>query len=44
VARDYIGAPGRAAAASAIDRCLVFRQGISPKLTPVTDAGDLTRP
>jgi hypothetical protein len=44
VARDYIGAPGRVAAASAIDRCLVFRQGISPKLTPVTDAGDLTRP
>ena len=38
VARDYVGAPGRAAAAQAIDRCLVFRQGISPKLTPVTDA------
>jgi hypothetical protein len=40
VARDYVGAPARAAAAEAIDRCLVFRQGISPKLTPVTDAGD----
>lgn len=37
VARDYVGAPGRAAAAQAIDRCLVFRQGISPKLQPVTD-------
>jgi hypothetical protein len=41
VARDYIGAPGRAAAARAIDRCLEFRQGISPKLTPATDAGAL---
>ncbi len=37
VARDYVGAPGRAAAARAIDRCLEFRQGISPKLQPVTD-------
>jgi len=42
VARDYVGAPGRAAAAQAIDRCLVFRQGISPKLTPITDAADHT--
>jgi hypothetical protein len=37
-ARDYVGAPGRAAAAQAIDQCLAFRQGISPKLLPVTDA------
>src|SRR5205823_8739132 len=37
-ARDYVSAPGRAAAAQAIDRCLAFRQGISPKLLPVTDA------
>ncbi len=37
VARDYIGAPGRASAARAIDRCLELRQGISPKLQPVTD-------
>src|SRR6266567_994418 len=37
-ARDYVDAPGRAAAAQAIDRCLTFRQGISPKLLPVTDA------
>jgi hypothetical protein len=44
VARDYIGAPGRTAAGQAIDRCLVFRQGISPKLAPVTDAGDATNP
>jgi len=36
-ARDYVDAPGRAAAAQAIDRCLAFRQGISPKLLPVTD-------
>jgi hypothetical protein len=43
VARDYVGAPARSAAAQAIDRCLVFRQGISPKLTPVTDAGVLTK-
>jgi hypothetical protein len=40
VARDYVGAPGRATAAQAIDSCLIFRQGISPKLTAVTDAGD----
>jgi hypothetical protein len=39
VARDYVGAPGRTMAAEAIDRCLVFRQGISPKLAPVTDSG-----
>ena len=38
VARDYAGAPSRATAAQAIDRCLAFRQGISPKLTAVTDA------
>jgi len=37
VARDYVGATGRATAAQAIDRCLAFRQGISPKLLPVTD-------
>jgi hypothetical protein len=37
VARDYIGAPRRSAAAQAIDRCLEFRQGISPKLQPSTD-------
>jgi hypothetical protein len=37
VARDYVGAAGRATAAQAIDRCLAFRQGISPKLLPVTD-------
>src|SRR5206468_11156926 len=41
VARDYVGAPGRAAAAQAIDRCLEFRQGISPKLQPVTDPEDV---
>jgi len=44
VARDYVGAPARYSAAQAIDRCLVFRQGISPKLTPATDAGDSERP
>jgi hypothetical protein len=44
VARDYVGAPGRSAAAQAIDRCLVFRQGISPKLTTVTDPGDQRDP
>jgi hypothetical protein len=38
VARDYVGAPGRATAAQAIDSCLVYRQGISPKLLPVTDS------
>ena len=37
-ARDYVNAPARAAAAQAIDRCLSFRQGISPKVLPVTDA------
>lgn len=37
-ARDYVDAPGRATAAQAIDRCLAFRQGISPKVLPVTDA------
>lgn len=35
--RDYYGAPGRREAASTIDRCLAFRQGISRKLQPVTD-------
>jgi len=35
--RDYFDAPGRAEAARVIDRCLAFRQGISGKLTPVTD-------
>jgi hypothetical protein len=39
-ARDYVGAPGRTPAALAIDRCLEFRQGISPKLVPVTDPED----
>jgi hypothetical protein len=37
-ARDYVDAPARAAAAHAVDRCLAFRQGISPKLRPLTDA------
>jgi hypothetical protein len=37
-ARDYVDAPVRAAAAQAVDRCLAFRQGISPKVLPVTDA------
>jgi hypothetical protein len=37
VARDYVGAPGCTTAAQAIDRCLAFRQGISPKLLPATD-------
>jgi len=36
-ARDYFGAPGRQEAARTIDRCLAFRQGISSKLTLVTD-------
>lgn len=36
--RDHFGAPGRAAAAAAIDRCLRYRQGISSKLTPLTDS------
>jgi hypothetical protein len=35
--RDYFGAGGRAEAAETVDRCLAFRQGISSKLTPVTD-------
>jgi hypothetical protein len=39
-ARDYVDAPARAAAAQAVDRCLAFRQEISPKLVPVTDAYD----
>ena len=36
-ARDYFDAAGREEAARTIDRCLAFRQGISAKLTPVTD-------
>src|SRR5258708_3237730 len=36
--RDHFRAPGRAAAAAAIDRCLRYRQGISSKLTPLTDS------
>jgi len=36
-ARDFFDAPGRLDAARTIDRCLAFRQGISAKLTPVTD-------
>ena len=44
VARDYVDAPARAAAAEAIDRCLAFRQGISPKLTPATDPRVLHNP
>jgi hypothetical protein len=36
-ARDYFGAAGRREAALTIDRCLAFRQGISSKLTLVTD-------
>jgi hypothetical protein len=36
-ARDYFDAPGRQEAARTIDRCLAFRQGISAKLTLVTD-------
>ena len=35
--RDHFGAPGRAKAAAVIDRCLRYRQGISAKLTPLTD-------
>lgn len=41
--RDYFGAPGRGEAASTIDRCLAFRQGISARLTPVTDGLVLER-
>src|SRR6266849_2539572 len=37
-ARDYVHTPARAAAAQAIDRCLAFHQGISPKVQPMTDA------
>jgi hypothetical protein len=35
--RDYLAAPGRREAATTIDRCLAFQQGISRKLQPVTD-------
>jgi len=35
--RDYFDAPGRVDAARTIDRCLAFRQGISSKLSLVTD-------
>jgi len=35
--RDYFEAPGRREVAMTIDRCLAFRQGISAKLTLVTD-------
>ena len=35
--RDYFNTSGRREAAATIDRCLAFRQGISTKLTPVTD-------
>lgn len=37
-ARDYFGATGRKEAATTVDRCLAFRQGISSKLIAVTDA------
>jgi hypothetical protein len=33
-------ASGRREAAQLIDRCFVFRQGISRRLTPLTDAYD----
>lgn len=36
-ARDYCDSPGSREAARTIDRCLAFRQGISSKLTLVTD-------
>lgn len=36
--RDHFGAPGRQEAAATIDRCLAFRQGISRKLTAMTDS------
>ena len=36
-ARDHFDAPGRREAAQTIDRCLAFRQGISAKLSVVTD-------
>ena len=35
--RDYLAAPGRREAATTIDRCLAFKQGISRTLQPVTD-------
>lgn len=35
--RDYYSAPGRREAAATIDRCLIFRQGISSKLKASTD-------
>ena len=38
-ARDYFNAPGRREASQTIDRCLAFRQGISTKLSPMTDDG-----
>src|SRR5437763_9373524 len=41
--RDYVDAPGRAAAAQAVDRSLAFRQGISPKLSPVTPTSRRSR-
>jgi hypothetical protein len=36
--RDHFEAAGRADAAAAIDRCLRYRQGISLRLTPLTDS------
>lgn len=36
--RDHFAAPGRVKAASAVDRCLRYRQGISSKLTSLTDS------
>jgi hypothetical protein len=36
--RDHFDATGRAEAATTIDRCLRYRQGISSKLTAVTDS------
>jgi hypothetical protein len=36
-ARDYFDAPNRRETAQTIDRCLAFRQGISAKLSAVTD-------
>ena len=36
--RDFFNAPGRRETASTIDQCLAFRQGISSKLTAVTDS------
>src|ERR1051326_3943387 len=37
--RDHLGAPGRGETAATIDRCLAHRQGISARLTAVTDPG-----